>query len=104
MPTLLIADDDPRVRGSIRRVLERDPDTEVVGEATDGEEAVRLARTLHPAIVLMDIAMPRMNGLEALRLTKQAAPGTKVIVVTVHGEEAYRRVAAAGGADGFVLK
>jgi len=104
MPTLLIADDDPVVRGSIRRVLERDPDTEVIGEASDGEEAVRLARELHPGIVLMDISMPHMNGLEALRLTKQAHPDTKVIVVTVHGEEPYRKVAMAGGADGFVLK
>src|SRR5262245_9732634 len=104
MATLLIADDDPRVRGSIRRVLERDPDTQVIGEAGDGAEAVRLARELHPGIVLMDIAMPRMNGLEALRLTKQALPATKIIVVTVHGEEPYRKVALAGGADGFVLE
>lgn len=104
MPTLLIADDDPVVRGSIRRLLERDPDTEVIGEAADGAEAVRLARELHPGIVLMDITMPRMNGLEALRLTKQSLPDTKVIVVTVHGEEQYRAVAMAGGADGFVLK
>jgi len=104
MPTLLIVDDDPGVRGSIRRVLERDPDTQVIGEAADGEEAVRLARALHPGIVLMDIAMPRMNGLEAMRLTKEASPDTKVIMVTVHGEDMYRTVALAGGADGFVLK
>jgi DNA-binding NarL/FixJ family response regulator len=104
MATLLIADDDPVVRGSIRRVLERDPDTQVIGEAADGAEAVRLARELHPGIVLMDIAMPRMNGLEALRLTKEALPDTKIIIVTLHGEEAYRTVALAGGADGFVLK
>jgi DNA-binding NarL/FixJ family response regulator len=104
MPTLLIVDDDPGVRGSIRRVLERDPDTQVIGEAADGEEAVRLARELHPGIVLMDIAMPRMNGLEAMRLTKEAWPDTKVIMVTVHGEDMYRTVAMAGGADGFVLK
>ncbi len=104
MRTLLIADDDPVVRGSIRRVLERDPDTEVIGEAADGMEAVRLARELHPHIVLMDIAMPQMNGLEALRQTKQSSPDTKVIVVTVHGEDQYRSVAMAGGADGFVLK
>ena len=104
MTTLLIADDDAGFRGSIRRVLERDPDTVVIGEASDGAEAVRLAQALHPGIVLMDIAMPRMNGLEALRQTKLAVPGTKVIVVTVHGEEPYRAVAMAGGADGFVLK
>jgi DNA-binding NarL/FixJ family response regulator len=104
MLTLLIADDDAGVRGSIRRVLDRDPDTEVIGEAADGEEAVRLARELHPGMVLMDISMPRMNGLEALRLTKQAWPDTKIIMVTIHDEEQYRAVATAGGADGFVLK
>ena len=104
MATLLIADDDAGFRGSIRRVLERDPDTTVIGEAADGEEAVRLAKMLHPKIVLMDITMPQMNGLEALRLTKQALPDTKIIVVTIHDEEPYRAVAMAGGADGFVLK
>ena len=104
MLTLLIADDDPGFRRSLRRVLERDPDTEVIGEAADGKEAVRLARALHPGIVLMDIGMPQMNGLEALRLTKEAWPDTKVIMVTIHDEEPYRVVAMAGGADGFVLK
>jgi len=104
MLRLLIADDDPGFRRSLRRVLERDPNTEVIGEAADGEEAVRLARALHPGIVLMDIGMPQMNGLEALRLTKEAWPDTKVIMVTIHDEEPYRVVAMAGGADGFVLK
>ena len=104
MLRLLIADDDPGFRRSLRRVLERDPDTEVIGEAADGKEAVRLARALHPGIVLMDIGMPQMNGLEALRLTKEAWPDTKVIMVTIHDEEPYRVVAMAGGADGFVLK
>jgi DNA-binding NarL/FixJ family response regulator len=104
MPTLLIVDDDAGFRSSIKRVLERDPDTEVIGEATDGREAVRLARTLHPSIILMDIGMPQMNGLEALRLTKQAWPDTKIIMVTIHDEEPYRTVAMAGGADGFILK
>jgi DNA-binding NarL/FixJ family response regulator len=104
MATLLIVDDDAGFRNSIRRVLERDPDTEVIGEAADGKEAVRLALALHPGIVLMDIGMPEMNGLEALRLTKQASPDSKVIMVTIHDEEPYRAVAMAGGADGFVLK
>jgi DNA-binding NarL/FixJ family response regulator len=104
MATLLIADDDAGFRGSIKRVLERDPETTVIGEAASGQEAVRLAIELHPKIVLMDITMPKMNGLEALRRTKEALPDTKVIVVTVHDEEPYRAVAMAGGADGFVLK
>jgi DNA-binding NarL/FixJ family response regulator len=104
MLRLLIADDDAGFRGAIRRVLARDPDTEVVGEAADGKEAVRLAGALHPSIVLMDISMPQMNGLEALRLTKAAWPDTKIIMVTIHDEEPYRMVAMAGGADGFVVK
>ena len=104
MTTLLIADDDAEFRGSIRRALERDPETQIIGEAANGEEALRLTVALHPGIVLMDIGMPHMNGLEALRRTKAAFPDTKVIVVTVHGEEPYRAVALAGGADGFVLK
>jgi len=102
--TCLIADDDPVFRGLIRQLVEAEPDARIVAEARDGEEAVRLARELHPKVVLMDIAMPRVNGLEALRSTKAAMPDTKVIVVTEHGEEVYRRVALAGGADAFVLK
>jgi DNA-binding NarL/FixJ family response regulator len=102
--TVLIADDDPAFRGFIRGLVETEPETRVIGEARDGDEAVRLARELRPRVVLMDIAMPRANGLEALRSTKAAMPETKVIVVTVHGEDVYRRVAIAGGADAFVLK
>ena len=102
--TVLIADDDAAFRGFIRGLVETEPATRVIGEARDGEEAIRLARELRPQVVLMDIAMPRANGLEALRSTKAAMPETKVIVVTVHGEDVYRRVAIAGGADAFVLK
>jgi DNA-binding NarL/FixJ family response regulator len=102
--TILIADDDPASRGLLRGLVEAEPTARVIGEARDGEEAIRLARELRPNVVLMDIAMPRANGLEALRSTKAAMPDTKVIVVTVHGEDVYRRVAIAGGADAFVLK
>lgn len=102
--SLLIADDDPGFRKLIRRLLETEQDAVVVGEAGDGEEAVRLVQELHPDVILMDIAMPRLSGLEALQRAKAVRPGTKVVVVTVHGEDAYRKAAADRGADAFVLK
>lgn len=104
MQTVLIVDDDPRLRGLIRDLVQGEARVRVLGEAGDGEEAVRLARELRPSVVLMDLAMPRTGGLEALRRTKRELPGTKVIVVTVHGEEAYRRAAFDCGADAFIVK
>jgi DNA-binding NarL/FixJ family response regulator len=76
----------------------------VVGEAEDGAEAIRLAQALQPDIVLLDLAMPRVNGLEALRRIKAERPETKVIIVTVHAEDAYRQEAEDSGADAFLLK
>ena len=102
--TVLIVDDDPRMRAFIRSVVGAEAGIRVLGEAKDGEDAIRLAHELRPAVVLMDLAMPRTGGLEALRRTKRELPGTKVIIVTVHEEDAYRKVALAGGADAFIVK
>jgi DNA-binding NarL/FixJ family response regulator len=102
--SILLVDDDEFFRGAERRLLEGEEALEIVGEAGNASEAIRLARVLHPDIVLMDIAMPDLNGLEATRQIKAAEPGTKVVMVTVHDEPAYRQIAANHGADAYVVK
>lgn len=102
--TILIVDDHARLRALIRRLAAQEPDLDVVGEAEDGAEAIRLTHKLRPDIVLLDLVMPRVNGLEAMRRIKAERPETKVIIVTVHTEEAYQRAAEASGADAFLLK
>lgn len=102
--TILIVDDNPRLRALIRRLATQKPALQVVGEAEDGAEAIRLNHELRPDIVLMDLVMPRVNGLEAMRRIKAERPETKVIIMTVHTEDAYRRAAEASGADAFLLK
>lgn len=102
--SVLIADDSEVVRGALRRLLERDRLFRVVGEAGDGDEAVRLARELRPDVVLMDIRMPRLDGLQATRLIKADRPEARVIILTVHEEDTYRQAAGESGADAFLPK
>jgi two-component system, NarL family, response regulator DesR len=102
--TIVIGDNHAQVRALIRGIAAQAPDLQVVGRAADGAEAIRLTQELQPDLVVLDLIMPRVNGLEALRRIKAARPETKVIIVTVHSEDAYRRAAEEGGADAFLLK
>ncbi|MFZ5822016.1 MAG: response regulator [Chloroflexota bacterium] len=101
---ILLADDHTLVRSGIRALLEAEPDFNVVGEAEDGRAAVTLACQLKPDVVLMDIAMPLLNGLEATRQLKQQCPETRVLVLSMHDNEEYIRQALEAGAMGYILK
>jgi len=102
--TVLLAEDHQIVREGFRRMLELETDLQVVGEAQDGRQAVTLAKKLCPAVVLMDIAMPLLNGLEATRQVIKACPGVKVLILSAHSDDAYVTNAADFGASGFLLK
>ena len=101
---VLLAEDHTIVREGLRKMLELEADLEVVGEAQDGRQAVALAKKLRPAVVLMDIAMPRLNGLEATRQILKTAPATKVLILSAHNDDAYVHNAIESGAVGFLLK
>ena len=92
------------VREGFRKILELENDLEVVGEAQDGRQAVVLTKQLHPAVVLMDIAMPLLNGLEATRQLLKSEPSTKVLILSAHSDDAYVQKAIESGAAGFLLK
>ncbi|HSM56220.1 MAG TPA: response regulator transcription factor [Candidatus Sulfomarinibacteraceae bacterium] len=101
---VLLADDHTIVRDGIRALLEDEPDMVVVGEAEDGRAAVKMACTQRPDVVLMDIAMPLLNGLEATRQIKREQPAINVLILTMHENEEYIRQVLAAGAMGYVLK
>jgi DNA-binding NarL/FixJ family response regulator len=102
--SVLLVDDHSLVRRGFRRILEDEPDIEVTGEAGDGVEAVRLAQELHPNVVVMDCAMPNMNGLQATRKILEQRPQTLVLMLSMHPEETLVRQALDAGARGYVLK
>src|SRR5450759_4455640 len=101
---VLIADDHRDFRRVVREFLDRLPNVSVVGEAINGGEAVEKVEQLFPDVVLMDIAMPQMNGLEATRIIKQRWPETKDLIATTYDDPTYRLQALEARADGYILK
>jgi len=102
--TVLLVDDHSLVRRGFRRMLEDEPDMVVAGEAGDGEEAIRLARQLKPKVVVMDCALPKVNGLDATRRILQDLPETAVLMLSMHSENTWVRQAIDAGAKGYILK
>jgi DNA-binding NarL/FixJ family response regulator len=102
--TVLIAEDHTMVREGFRKMFEQENDIQVVGEAQDGRQAVALAVKLRPTVVLMDIGMPMLNGLEATRQVLKAVPTTKVLILSGHIDDEYIKGAAESGAVGFLIK
>jgi DNA-binding NarL/FixJ family response regulator len=102
--TVLLVDDHGLVRRGFRRMLEDEPGIEVVGEASDGNDAVEAAARLHPAVVVMDFALPSMNGAVATRCILKARPETAVLILSMHSEPSYVRTCLDAGARGYLLK
>jgi len=101
---ILLADDHAVLREGMRELLEREEDFQVVGEANDGEEAVRLGDKLKPDVVIMDIVMPKLSGIEATKLIKQASPATAIFVLTAYSDIRYILGLLEAGACGYLLK
>ncbi len=101
---IVLVDDEAMVRVGLRMVLSGEPDLEVVGEASDGEEAVAVVQETRPDVVLMDIRMPRVDGIEGSRRVLAAAPDVKVVVLTTFDEDDYVEAALRSGVSGFLLK
>jgi DNA-binding NarL/FixJ family response regulator len=102
--TVLLADDHMIVREGLRAVLEAEGDVEVVGEADTGRQAIQLTKRLRPDVVVMDIAMPLLNGLEATRRIVKAVPAARVLILSAYGDDVYVRQAVLLGAAGYLIK
>ena len=102
--SVLLVDDHGLVRRGFRRMLEDEGDLQVSGEASNGEDAVRLARELHPDVIVMDCALPAMSGLAAARLILQESPKQAILMLSMHSEDTLVRQALDAGARGYILK
>ena len=100
----LIVDDDASFRRRVKEFLASEPDIEVIGEAADGQEAFLKTRELQPDLVLMDVRMPGVNGVDATRQLKDEMPELKVIILTIFDMQEYRKAVMASGASGYVVK
>jgi len=101
---IVLAEDHTILREGLRALLTADPNFEIIGEAADGRAAVRFVEKQIPDLILMDLSMPRMTGMDAIREIKKRYPQTKIIALTVHKTEEYLRTTLQAGADGYVLK
>jgi two-component system response regulator NreC len=101
---IVIAEDHRILREGLQALLSSHPEFEIVGQAEDGLEAIRCVESLSPDLILMDLSMPRMNGLEAIEDIKKRCPDTRIVVLTVHKTEEYILTTLKAGADGYILK
>jgi DNA-binding NarL/FixJ family response regulator len=104
MPRVLVVDDHAVIRRGVQGILSTYPEWDLCGEADNGQDAIRLAGELAPEIVIMDVSMPGMNGLEATRIIHDVLPETKVLLLTLHSSSEFVRSAFRAGARGYVLK
>lgn len=104
MTRILLADDNDRFRRQVKNILAEEPDLEVIGEAGDGAGAITKSSLLKPDVILMDVRMPVVSGMDATRRIKHDQPGVKVIILTIFDLEGYRQAAAAQGADAYLTK
>jgi DNA-binding NarL/FixJ family response regulator len=104
MPKVIVVDDHAVIRRGVQQILHAFPEWELCGEAGDGREAIRLAKALRPEIIIMDVSMPGLNGLEATRIIRDILPNTKILLLTLHSSTELVRTAFRAGARGYVLK
>lgn len=101
---IIFADDHVIVRDGLRALLKSDPQFSLLGEGADGQEALELVAKYHPDVAMLDISMPRMNGIEATKVIKKEHPSTRIMILTIHENEQYVYEMLQAGADGYVLK